>query len=196
VQELDLDSAEITTLLEDDQTDFLAPRADEQGNLYFIRRPYEPSKPVSIFQAAKDILLFPFRMLYALFQFCNVFSMLFTGKKLSTAGDTKAKHLDMKQMMLWGNLVRAELNDGKETGDLVPGNWQLVRRSATGIEDVLAKNVLAYDLAANGDLVFSNGNAVFLLTAEGKREKVLSASMIEQVVFMEAKPAESSTDPA
>lgn len=185
IQELDLDSAEITTLAEDEGTDFLAPRMDEQGNLYFIRRPYEPTKPVNVFHVAKDLLLFPLRLLYAIFQFFNVFSMMFTGKKLSTAGDARAKHLDMKQMILWGNLVRAEQSEGKENDDLVPANWQLVRRSSTGIEDVLAKNVLAYDIAANGDLVYSNGSAIFLLAADGKRNKVLSASMIEQVVFMD-----------
>lgn len=192
IQKLDLDSAEITTLAEDESTDFLAPRVDDQGNLYFIRRPYEPAKPVNVFQVARDLLLFPLRLLYAIFQFFNVFSMMFTGKKLSTAGDAKAKHLDMKQMILWGNLVRAEQSDGKENENLVPANWQLVRRSPAGIEDILARNVLAYDIAANGDLIYSNGSAVFVSTADGKRNKVLSAAMIEQVIFMDGpaiKPA-------
>jgi hypothetical protein len=193
LQELDLDSAEVTTLLEDETADFLAPRADNQGNLYFIRRPYEPTKPVNIFQVAKDLILFPLRMLYAIFQFFNVFSMMFTGKKLSTAGDSQAKHLDLKQMLLWGNLVRAEKSDGKDTDNLVPANWQLIRRSSTGTEEILGKNVLAFDLAANGDIVYSNGNAVFHLNASGKREKILSAPMIEQVVFLEDQPPDPAT---
>lgn len=192
IHELDLDSAEITTLLEEETTDFLAPRVDEQGNLYFIRRPYAPSKPVNIFQVARDLILFPLRLLYAIFQFFNVFSMMFTGKKLSTAGDSPAKHLDMKQMILWGNLVRAEQSEGKESDSLVPASWQLVRRRADGTEVVLAKNVLAYDLVGNGEVVYSNGNAIFHLTAKGQRERIHSAAMIEQVVFLEGQPPETA----
>ncbi len=194
IQELDLNSAQVTTLLEDETTDFLAPRVNDQGDLYFIRRPYAPTKPVNIFHVAKDLLLFPLRLLYAIFQFFNVFSMMFTGKKLSTAGDSQAKHLDMKQMILWGNLVRAEKSDGKDTDNLVPANWQLVRRNSTGGEEVLAKNVLAFDLAANGDVLYSNGNAVFHLNTNGKREKILSSAMIEQVVFLEGQAVETRAD--
>lgn len=190
LQELDLDSAEITTLMEDEQTDFLSPRVDEQGTLYFIRRPYAPAKPVSIFHVAKDLILFPFRLLYALFQYFNFFSMLYAGKKLNTAGDSRARHLDMKQMMLWGNMIQAQQSGGEEAADLVPASWQLIRRKADGTEDVLAKNVLAYDLDDSGDIVYSNGNAIFRLTAAGKRERILSAAMIEQVVFLEGQPTE------
>lgn len=188
LQELDLDSAEITTVMEDDKTDFLSPRVDEQGTLYFIRRPYAPAKPVSIFQVAKDLLMFPFRLLYALFQYFNFFSMLYAGKKLSTAGDSRTRHLDLKQMMLWGNMIQAQQAEGEDAADLVPASWQLIRRTATGTEEVLAKNVLAYDLDGNGDIVYSNGNAIFLLTAAGKRERILSAAMIEQVVFLAGQP--------
>jgi hypothetical protein len=186
IQELDLDSTEITTHLEDDNTDFLSPRTSDDGTLYFIRRPYAPNRPVSIFHVAKDLVLFPFRLLYAFFQYFNFFSMLYTGKKLSTAGNSKTKHLDMKQMMLWGNMVRAQQAEGDETVDLVPASWQLVRRKPDGKEEILAKNVLAYDLTSAGDLIYSNGNAIFHLTSAGKREKILSAAMIEQVVFLES----------
>lgn len=193
IQELDLDSTEITTLVEDDKTDFLSPRVDEQGALYFIRRPYAPGQPVGFLQVAKDLLLAPFRLLYAIFQYFNFFSMLYTGKKLSNAGDAKARQMDMKQMMLWGNLVRAQQAEGDEPSDLVPSNWQLVRQGRNGSQEVLAKNVLAYDLAGNGDIIYSNGNAIFHLPADGKAERIMSAPMIEQVVFLEGQTAAGDT---
>ena len=191
IQELDLDSAEIKTVLEADGTDFLLPRVDNQGALYFIRRPYAPGQPVNLFQVAKDLLLAPFRLVYAVFQYFNFFSMLYTGKKLSQTGDSKARPLDMKQMMLWGNLVRAQQAEIDESVDLVPANWQLVRIGKYGQEEILAKNVLAYDFADNGDIIYSNGNAVFHLPAGGKAERMLSAAMIEQVVFLHGPASEN-----
>lgn len=192
IQELDLDSAEISTWLEDETTDFLAPRVDDQGNLYFIRRPYASAQPVNILHIAKDLILFPFRLVYAFFQYFNFFSMLYTGKKLTTAGDPRAKQLDLKQMMLWGNMVRAQQAESEEPVDLVPSSWQLIRRKTDGTEEALAKNVLAYDLADSGEIVYSNGNAVFHLTANGKRERILSAAMIEQVIFLDGQVAETA----
>ncbi len=57
----------------------------------------------------KDVLLLPFRLIYAIFQFLNFFSSaLFTGHKLTAAGGPKSKEMDVKQMMIWGNLVRAQ----------------------------------------------------------------------------------------
>jgi hypothetical protein len=78
----------------------------------------------------------------------------------------------------------------------VPSSWQLVRRGQDGTEEIIAKNVLAYDLDAKGNIVYSNGNAIFHLTTGGKRGQILSAAMIEQVVFMEGpvtEPASATT---
>jgi hypothetical protein len=44
---------------------------------------------------------------------------------------------------------------------------------------------LAYDLAADGTIVFSTGSAVFTLGADGRREKLCDGSMIESVVCVE-----------
>jgi hypothetical protein len=51
---------------------------------------------------------------------------------------------------------------------------------------VLAVGVLAYDVSEDGRIVFTNGNAIFLLHADGRKERVLSESMIEQVFFVPA----------
>jgi hypothetical protein len=184
IQELNLDTAEMNTLLEDAKNDFLAPQITGDGTFYYIRRPYAPTEAINPLRVVKDFFLFPFRLLFAVFQFLNFFSMSFTGKKLSTAGDTKARELDMRQMMIYGNIISAQQDNGDEAPDLVPGSWQLARRRDDGKEEVLARGVLAYDIAADGTIAYSNGSAIFVISPEGKRERVVTERMIEQVVLL------------
>jgi len=185
IQELNIDTVEMDTLLEDAKTDFLAPRVTADGPLYYIRRPYAPSEGINPFRAIKDLLLFPFRLAYALFQFLNFFSMSYTGKKLTTAGDTRARELDQRQMMIYGNLIRAQQGaEGDDAPDLVPNSWQLARRRASGGEEILAKGVVAYDVGADGTVAYSNGSAIFLITPDGRKERVLTERMIEQVLLL------------
>ena len=82
------------------------------GSLLFIRRPHAEHERFHPLRTLKDIFLFPFRLLYAVFQFLNFFSSIFTGRKLTSAGGAKAREMDMKQMMIWGNLVRAPIAKG------------------------------------------------------------------------------------
>ena len=55
----------------------------------------------------------------------NLRSKAFTGKKLTSAGGPKARDMDIKQMMIWGNLVRAQrpASAEEESSDLVPKSW-------------------------------------------------------------------------
>ena len=87
VQELDLDSGEMTCLAEEAGYDLLGPQKNADGALCYIRRPYGPEKRnLSPLKALLDTVLFPFRMLHAVFQFFNFFSMRYTGKPLSIPG--------------------------------------------------------------------------------------------------------------
>jgi hypothetical protein len=188
LQQLDTGTGEMTTLLEDRRYDYLAPQVLADGGLLFIRRPYSEHERIHPLRVLKDVVLFPFRLLYAVFQFLNFFSKAFTGKKLTSAGGPKTRDMDMKQMMIWGNLVQAQRPAGaeEEGGDLVPKSWQLCRRAADGDPQVLAGGVLAYDIGPDGTIVYTNGNAVFLLYPDGRKERVRSERMIEQVFFIPA----------
>jgi len=66
----------------------------------------------------------------------------------------------------------------------VPKSWQLCSRNPQGESKVLATGVLAYDVNDDGRVVFTNGNAIFLLYPDGRKERVLNESMIEQVFFV------------
>jgi hypothetical protein len=186
IQQLDVEPGELTTLLEEPGYDYLAPQVMADGRLFYIRRPYVEHERIHPFRLLKDVLLFPFRLLYAIFQFLNFFSSIFAGRKLTSAGGPKGQDMDMKQMMIWGNLVRAQQPGTmeEEGADLVPKSWELRCRAAAGETKTLAGGVLAYDIDAEGKVIYTNGNAVFLLHPDGRKERVLSEHMIQQVFFV------------
>jgi hypothetical protein len=186
IQQLDIDTGELTTVLEDPRFDYLAPQDLPDGGLLYIRRPYSAGERMHPLRALKDVVLFPFRLLYAVFQFLNFFSAAFTGRKLTSAGGPKGKEMNLKQMMIWGNLVQAQRKPGPEgeSADLVPQSWQLCRRDADGQTKVLANAVLAYDVDPDGRIVYTNGNAIFIIHPDGRKERVVSEAMIEQVFFI------------
>lgn len=185
VHTVNVDTAEMDTLLEDPRTDFLAPRLLEDGTLFYIRRPHAEHTRVRPVRVLKDTVLLPFRLLYALFQFFNFFSMRYTGRKLSTPQGTPKRDANLRQMMIWGNLIQAQQDAaGEDPPELVPSSWQLIRRRPDAGEEILARNVLAYDLSPDGTLVYSNGNAIFLRQADGRTQKVATDRMIEQVALL------------
>jgi hypothetical protein len=181
LQQLDMEAGELTTVLEDSRQDYLAPQAQPDGSVLFIRRPHAEHERSHPLRTLKDVLLVPFRLLFAVFQFLNFFSAMFTGRKLTSAGGAKAREMDLKQMMIWGNLVRAQRSAKveEESADLVPTSWQLCRRMLGGEIAVLAGGVLAYDVSATGQIVYTNGNAIFLLHPDGRKELVLNERLIE-----------------
>ncbi len=191
-QELDLDSGEMKCLAENADYDFLGPQKSADGALYYIRRPHQSGKRnLSPLQALLDAVLFPFRMAHAIFQFFNFFSMRYTGKPLSNSGGAAQRQPDLRQMMVWGNLIdvaRAEREDrlgDSSAPSLVPSSWQLVRQSSDGGTEVLTANVLSFDIATDGSLLYSNGSAVHRIPpGGGHAERVLVGTMIEQVAAL------------
>jgi hypothetical protein len=186
IQQLDIDSSELTVLAEEPNHDLLTPQVTADGTLYFIRRPFLTGRELSFPGFIKDLLLFPFRLVYAIFQYLQFFSMIYTGKKLTRAGGAQSRELDLKEMMIWGNKVSAEqaAKEGNEAPDLVPKTWHLVRQRKGFDPEVLAKGVLAYDLAPDGSIIYSNGSAIFVRDPEGKSERVHIERLIEQVTVL------------
>jgi len=187
IQKLDLEAGEVTPLAEDPKSDLLTPHLKSDGTLFYIRRPYrDPNQSPGFLRAALDLILLPFRLLYAFFQFLNFFTVRYTGNTLTTAGNARQKQADIRQMMVWGNLIDAEkaarsAADG-EAPALVPKAWELVKQSPDGKTEVIAKGVLSFDVCADGDVLYSNGSAVYRLGTDGKTERLAKASLIEQVV--------------
>jgi hypothetical protein len=188
VKRLDLDGGELTALLEDPGHDLLGPRVAPDGSLLCIRRPYKGRSGATFLAAMKDFVLFPARLLHALFQWLNFFTARYSGRPLTTAGGPKREGADIKQMMVWGNLIDAEQAardgaPGDDSPDLVPSSWQLVRRGPDGRVQSLAGGVLSFDVADDGALVYTNGTAVYVI-AGGAKRRLCTDHAIEQVIVV------------
>ena len=187
IQELDVDSGQLDEVASETGRDLLQPRQTADGTLYYIRKPYEPGVPQpSLLGSLKDAALFPFRMAQAVFQYFNVFSMMYTGKPLVTGKGALGRRIDPRQLFIHGNLVNAQMEQAAEdeAQGLVPPSWELVRRGCGGHTEVIARNVLAFDLARDGSVLYSNGAAITRLDRDGRSERVLQAELIEQVLAL------------
>jgi hypothetical protein len=191
IQKIDLDQCTLDTIVEDEAYDFLLPRMDNEENLYFIRRPYEMPghKSISPFAVLWDILLFPFRLLNAIFHFLNFFSLAFSKKPLTTAGGPKLEYEDTKTIMLRGKILDAkkmlkELPKDSLTPSFVPASWELIKLSKDGEEELLAKHVLAYDIADDNTVYYTNGTGIFKLTEGTKPVLIHRDKFIEHICIL------------
>jgi hypothetical protein len=189
IMRLDLDQNKMDMLVEEDHFDALVPKMTADGSLYFIRRPYQShGQSVSPWKVLTDLLLFPFRLATAIAHFLNFFSILFSKKPLITAGGPPKEGPDERFLLLWGRVLDTQkqllANKPGDGGALVPSSWQLVRRAPSGSETVLAKNVLSYDLCADGSLVFTNGAKVFHLLDNTPPVEIGQGKLIERVAAL------------
>ncbi|AVP98402.1 hypothetical protein C7S18_14930 [Ahniella affigens] len=157
---------ELETIIEDPAFDYLQPRVAPNGNLLYLRRPYEGAG-YGHGQATLDVLLLPFRLLRALFHYLNFFSLMYTRKPLTSASGQPFNE-DAKALIVQGRRLDAEaaLKSGRQVlgvPSLVPASWQLFARDPQGGTQVLARHVVAFDVAADGTVLYSNGFAVFAM---------------------------------
>ena len=185
IQMLDLNKGELTTVRGSDDFDFMQPKVTPFGDLCFIRRPYEPPR-YSGGNLLMDFLLFPFRLLRAVFHYLNFFSLMYTRKPLTSASGPEVQ-ADLKELLVKGKRIDAENSLRKESRvngvqSLVPKSWQLIRRNRTGEEQVLATNVASYDITADGSIIFTNGYGVFMLDAANDAQVVFHGKLIAELV--------------
>jgi hypothetical protein len=167
---------ELTCVVEHPRFDYLSPRVAPDGDLLYIRRPYDPPR-YGLAALMVDAALFPFRLVRAFFHYLNFFSLMYTRKPLTSASGPEVE-ADRKEIMLKGKRLDAEaaLRKGAGVGgvpSLVPASWQLVRRSRTGAESVVASHVASFDIGPDGAILFSNGFAVFRTGAAGAPQQLL-----------------------
>lgn len=189
---LEVNAGRMETIAEDEKYDYLSPKADENGNLWFIRQPYSPEEGGSG-NILLDVLLFPFRLVKAVFGFLNVFSVMFGGESLRSGkqhGDVRSKQKSEKDLFFEGNIIRAEKNlkenerSGDEFAGILPRSRVLICRKPDGSEEVVAKGVLDYCLSKNG-VVWSNGSHILRKTADGKTEHLAKARLAVRLNVVE-----------
>lgn len=191
IESLDLDTAnKVETLASQADHDLLLPRVSSDGSLHFVRRPYQRAVQASenIFTILRDFLLFPFRLLRMIFDMLNFKSLMYSGRTLTSTDPASFLQRQQGHAALWGQMAdahrRAPATGAESAESLVPREWQLIRRSPDGSERVLADRVLAYDLCANGSIVYTTGTRIYHVTADGSETRVCKDAMIEAVVAL------------
>jgi hypothetical protein len=187
IQLLDLERGSIEPIFEDPATDFLRPRVARDGSLYFLRRPYDGHQYRSR-DLVTDTLLFPFRLVRALFSYLNYFSLMYTRKPLTSASGP-ALEQDLHSIELQGRHIdtRAALRTGRRVLGvpvLVPATWQLVCRTRQGEERVLASHVATYELSGDDRIVFSTGYGIFALDRDGSATPVVRNRFIGELAVL------------
>lgn len=182
IQRLDIDGGQMDIAAEEKDMDLLRPMMTADGTLYYIRRPHLTQHKPSFWRANLDFVLFPIRLLFAFMRFLNYFTTRYSGKPLTTAGGAKHRRAEVKQMLVWENLIHAkeDATDG-EKESLVPSSWHLVRQRGMKTETV-AKGVSSYDVAEDGSIVYTNGGAIYQLAPDGTRTKVCDGQYISHVI--------------
>ena len=174
----DIEDNELSELLASEKYDFIAPKEDDDGNLLFIKRPYRNLFNNNIF---KDIVLFPVRIIRAIGGLLNYFSIVFGGESLrsgQSARDVKSKQRSEKDIFFDDNVINAQqvLKQNQRRGDKYPGiiphSWELIRADENGNQSCIKKGVMDYTICKNGDIVYSNGNAIIRLLPDGSEQLV------------------------
>ncbi len=190
-------SERMEAVLESEAFDYLSPREDAAGNLWYIRQPYRESdedERNTLGGVLKDVLLFPYRIVKGIFGFLNAFTMLFGGEPLRSGGkksDVKSKQKTDKELFFEGNLIRAEKNrkenarSGEEFPGILPRSRVLVKRTADGTEMVIAKGVLDYALCADGSVVYSNGSHILHKSGTEKPVSLVKAKLAAHLQVVE-----------
>jgi hypothetical protein len=191
IEQLDIDRQEVITLASDPKYDLLSPQMAEDGTLYYIRRPYRPLRQrVPFSQMLKDTLSIPIRLLMAVFEWLNYFTRRHTGQSLLAL--PQLQRAKAHQMLFLGRFVDvgAEIDRNRRFGDadspaLVPRSWELVKQYPHREPEVIALGVLAFDVGSDGQLVYSNGSAIYGLHPGGVAERLVVDRPIEQVVILD-----------
>ncbi len=165
---LDLESMEIKEIAAEKKFALVKPKFSQNGDLYYIKRPNRPEKSGNVLL---DIVLFPFRILKAIFGFLQAFVAIFGHTSLTSqteGGDNPARGRKTEARKLWldGALIDADReykrNAKKAKGEagFIPLSWKLVRRTAQG-EETLKSGVCDYALCKDGGLYCTNGRHIF-----------------------------------
>ena len=190
IHQLDIERGDVRPLAESAAHDLFGPRIGTDGALYYLRRPWNARPRFAPLRLLLDLLLLPFRLVAAIFNWLNFFTVRYSGKPLLTPQGAQQRQADARQWLIWGNLIGAadETRNrwGGATEDepgLVPPSWQLVRQPTGGAPEVIARGVCSFDLAADG-VVYSTGSAVYHRGHAGTPVRLCTDSRIEQVIAL------------
>ncbi len=181
---LNLDNSSLTEIIGDENYDYLHPREDKNGTLYYIRQPYGGEKSDGGI-TFKDVIMFPVRIVKGIFGFLNFFTTVFGGESLKSGGTVngaKSKQRSEKDLIIEGNVINAEKLDkinaesGDKTAGIMPMSRVLIRRTADGNEEIIKKGVLDFTLCGT-DVIVSNGRHLLRIAPDGTEIHITKAKL-------------------
>lgn len=190
INRMNIVSGTIDELVSYEKYDCLAPQMDKDGYLYYIKRPYREEMGHRS-NLLMDILLFPLRIINAIFNWLNFFTMMYSGKPLTSGNNPARQDGNPKKFIIHGNLVDASKikeEPSHTTGNwlgIVPRSWQLIKRSADGHEKKLADGVIAFDRTTDGKLICCNGKNIYSIDETGTKTILIKEKFIEKVYVWE-----------
>ncbi len=175
LMELDADTLALSERKGDGKNSFVKPRVGTDGALYCIRRP-EKERAGSLFA---DILLFPFRLIKALFGFLQAFTVIFGKTSLSSdmgTGDnpTSGRKQDARKLFVDGRYIDAAREEKRNRKfkdrayGFIPASWKLVKLGEK--EEVLASGVCDFCIGREG-VYYTDGRHIYKLS-DGKETKL------------------------
>ena len=187
IQRLDQTSGAMDTVLESEHYDYLQPKTDAQGVLYYIRRPFAARDSLPFFQQLKAFFLLPFHLFAAIFGFLDAFSRMFGKRSLRPAGSGQEIPVQRSRYATFHDTtigLEKILKHGSKIDDrvqLVPATWELMRQTPSGDESVVAKHVVSFDLGPEGEVIYSDGLRVWQVGATNV--KLHSGHIVQSVVI-------------
>lgn len=179
---------ELHELLLSDKFDYIAPKEDGNGNLLFIKRPYRHAANNG--NILLDMLFFPVRIIKAIGGLLNYFSIMFGGESLRTGKsnkDVKTKQMSEKELFFDGNVINAQQSlkanqrRGEKHPGIIPHSWELTRLDTNRNQSCLKKGVMDFCICQNGDIIYSNGNALIRLLPDGSEQLIEKCRMASNI---------------
>lgn len=185
---LDLQTGDVDSLVKDDQYDFFKPQKDQQGNLYFIRRPYKTYQ-ASLANDLKALVTAPFKIINAVTGWLDFFTQRYAGENLKTSSGinpAKAKQKSAEELFIEGNLIKTQetKKNNKAAGEkfpgIIPNSWELMKQTPDCELVCVKKGVLSY-LLKNDLVIYSNGEQLIQLDKSGEESMLAEGKLIYKI---------------
>lgn len=172
----DIEKRLVTPLFYSEDSEYILPRVDTDGNLYCIRKPRQ--KEGSVGGALLGIITAPFWIFAALVGFLSAFVRIFTGKQLMGKSNRESVKESAKEIIDGCEIdIEREEKRNAKAGEKYPGyapnNWELIKikgidaieteeqaQSAIKNAERICRGVIGYEITENGSVVISNGNCI------------------------------------
>ncbi|WDE98001.1 hypothetical protein PQO03_19425 [Lentisphaera profundi] len=161
------------------ETNSLVPKTNKSGELFFISSPYKGAPKVTIIQQLKNIVLFPFYFVGAIYNFLKVFTQIFNHDRVEAgAAQQTKKEKEINLLGEWVNCSKLKKNKQGEI-NLVPESWVLCSHDGATILE-LKKHINAFDINTDS-FVYTNG---FKLIDKLSDKLIHKEKLVEKVCLL------------